>query len=98
MDCVPCCNHANEAENELAVGYVIRECACKDDKAPCAAQCSAAGNNLCGEPGAAPSDACIACIQGELDNGTSACVQAADATCTGDEACAPLLYCLRGCP
>ncbi|MEO7331924.1 MAG: hypothetical protein ABI193_25330 [Minicystis sp.] len=101
MDCARCCNGANEAANELAVGYVIGACACQDEqdeKAPCAAACTAVGNDLCGAPGAAPSDACIACIQGELDNSASACVQAADAICTKDEACAPLLYCLRGCP
>ena len=98
MDCALCCNAANQAENELAVSYVIRECACKDEQTPCSAQCGAAGHNLCGEPGAAPSDACIACIEAELGNSASACVQAADATCTADEACAPLLHCLRGCP
>ncbi len=98
MDCVHCCNGANQAENELAVGYVIGACACEDGEAPCAAQCRAAGHDLCGEASGAPSDACIACIQGELDNPASACVQAANTACTSDEACAPLLYCLRGCP
>jgi hypothetical protein len=97
-DCVVCCNTANEAANEIAVGYVIRECACKDAETACSAQCKAAGNDICNEPGAAPSDACIACIDGELQNSASSCVQAAETTCTGDEACAPLLYCLRGCP
>ncbi|MFO0758553.1 MAG: hypothetical protein U0359_18820 [Byssovorax sp.] len=98
MDCVVCCNEANEAANEAAVGYVIRECVCKDDKTPCAGPCGVMGNAICSEPGAGPSDECVACINGELDNPSSACVGAADKTCDEDEACAPLLFCLRGCP
>ena len=97
-DCALCCNTKNPDENELAVGYVIRACACQDDQTPCGPACKAAGNDICGEPGAAPSEACIACLNGELDNAQSACVAGADAVCQKDEACAPLLDCLRGCP
>lgn len=98
MDCVLCCNAANDEANEIAVGFVIGACACEDGEAPCASACAEAGHAICAEPSAAPSDACIACLNGELDNPASACVHAANTRCDGDEACAPLLVCLRGCP
>jgi hypothetical protein len=93
-NCNMCCRNGSGPAEHLLEQYSI-EAGCVCGATTCGPECADGG--FCAGQGPPVPMSCGQCVGTALGASSPPC-EAAQATCTGDPSCAPVLECLKGCP